>query len=287
MVIAVICVCRCWVAPVIHLLIKDAVLSDFLLSKDTHDEPTNLQSQLLVLVDQFQQHKESVNLEDLLDALAQSFEGSSRRLLSRLTADGRRKAVQIQLEWSEAAQLILEALTSSSVSTDDDQVAFRTVCFSRLADTLIVYSASSCSPALGFILVDTLEVFCLQMVWISMFQFLEQNFYSCGIAQCKKTVPLGASQPSWVLHLPIQQNMSLDAALERYFFGTDCAAKCSSCEQFCVHECARLCRLPVTLLINVRRATKVNPVQHWRFAVLSLCRTQHWTSVKLNCCVAP
>lgn len=91
-------------APVVHLLIKDTVLSDFLMNKDTYDDPTSVPSQLLVLVYQFHQHSQAVNLQDMLDALALSFQDSSRRLLSRLGADGQRKAIHKQLEWSEAAQ---------------------------------------------------------------------------------------------------------------------------------------------------------------------------------------
>ena len=132
MTIAIICVCRCWVGPVVHLLFKDPVLSDFLLSKDLSDEPTSVPSQLLVLVDQLVQRSQAVDLEALLDALALSFQDSSGTLLSRLRADGHRKAKQTQLEWSAAAQFLLDALTSSPASTYDDQVAFRTICFPRL-----------------------------------------------------------------------------------------------------------------------------------------------------------
>ena len=143
------CVCRCWVAPVVHLLVKDAVLSDFLLSKDIFDEANRVQSQLLMLVDQFHKRSQAVDVEDLLDALALSFGESSRRLLSRLGADGQRKAVQTQLEWSEAAQFMLDALTSEFVSPADE-VAFRTACFPHLPNTLILYGASSSCFCLHF-----------------------------------------------------------------------------------------------------------------------------------------
>lgn len=101
-----------------------------------------MQSQLLLLVEQFLQRSQAVDLEALLDALALSFQDSSWILLSRLRADGQRKAKQTQLEWSEAAQFMLEALTSEPVSTYDDQVAFRTICFPRLPNTFIMYGAS-------------------------------------------------------------------------------------------------------------------------------------------------
>lgn len=128
--------CRCWVAPAIHLLLKDPVLCHFLVTKGLYSASNSVQSQLLKLVDQFLQHQKAVDLEPLLDALAEYSPWLSRR-----RADGKRKAIHEQLEWSEAAEYILHALVTPPDSTDDE-VPFQTACLlcAHPPDALVVCS---------------------------------------------------------------------------------------------------------------------------------------------------
>lgn len=95
---------------------------------------------------------------------------------------------------------------------------------------------------------------------MSIFGSSVEDFHTCGSPTCSKIRRLGPPQLAWVLDLPIQGNTTLDAALENIFFGTEVDHGCISCKQVPVLECARLCRLPATLVIDIKRAVKVNPV---------------------------
>lgn len=97
-----------------------------------------------------------------------------------------------------------------------------------------------------------------------------QSFLTCSSTKCGKTQRLASPQPSWVLELPIQGNTSLDAALEAYFFATEFEAGCSSCKVPGL-ECARLCRLPTTLLIHIKRAVGVSPMIYPSVSVSVWC----------------
>lgn len=55
--------CRCWVAPAVHMLVKNPVLSDFLVEKLVHSASSEVQSQILVLMEKFLRHSEAVDLE--------------------------------------------------------------------------------------------------------------------------------------------------------------------------------------------------------------------------------
>ena len=106
----------------------------------------------------------------------------------------------------------------------------------------------------------------MQETITSMFQWSTQTMFTCGRTPCRKSRRLGVPQVGWVLQLPILGNMSLDAALESYFFAREFEAHCSSCGRVSGEECARLCKLPVTLAIHFKRANKVNPL-----TCLSVC----------------
>ena len=50
-------------APAVRVLVKYAVLSDFLVEKLVHSAPSEVQSQILVLVEKVPRHSEAVDLE--------------------------------------------------------------------------------------------------------------------------------------------------------------------------------------------------------------------------------
>ena len=107
--------CRCWVAPTVHILLKDPVFSHYVAEK-LHESPSgHVQSELLRMADQFVRHGRAVSVEALLDALAQY----TPQLL-RVDARGERKEVQEQLDWSEALEPMLEALTAGAASTKEE-----------------------------------------------------------------------------------------------------------------------------------------------------------------------
>lgn len=106
---------------------------------------------------------------------------------------------------------------------------------------------------------------------MSVFGSSVENFHTCGSPKCSKTRSLGPPQLAWVLDLPIQGNTTLDAAMENYFFGTEGEPSCCSCKQGPVLECARLCKLPATLVIDIKRAVKVSSVSSYLSFFLSVC----------------
>ena len=59
--------------PAVHLLVKDPVSSDFLMEKLGNSTSCEVQSEMLVLVENFLRHTEASDLEALLNALAQLF----------------------------------------------------------------------------------------------------------------------------------------------------------------------------------------------------------------------
>ena len=108
--------------------------------------------------------------------------------------------------------------------------------------------------------------------------------FTCGSTSCGQSKRLGVPQPGWVLQLPIHGNMSLDMALEKLFFGREFEAHCSSCGPVSGEECARLCRLPTTLIMNFKRGNKVNPLTRLPVC-LSVC-TSVRPSVRLSVCLS-
>ena len=112
--------CRCWVAPTVHILLKDPVLSSYVAEKLSQSPSSHVQLELLRLAEQFVQHSRAVCVEALLDALAHD----TPELL-RVDAKGKRKTVQAQLDWFEALGYILGALTTPLASAADE-VPFQT-----------------------------------------------------------------------------------------------------------------------------------------------------------------
>lgn len=92
----------------------------------------------------------------------------------------------------------------------------------------------------------------MQDLLISVFQWSVQTFMSTGEAGSKCT---GSPQPGWVLQVPIGGCTPLDAALENYFFAKDLLADDGG---VLGQESARLCRLPATLVIALKRGSKVS-----------------------------
>lgn len=109
-----------------------------------------------MLAEKFVRHTAAVDVESLLDALAQY----TPELLRR-DAYGERKAVQEQLDWYEGPGYVLEALSASSSATADEVPlqACSTACNLALhLPTGSLYTASLSYPAFGCTLMDVLFI---------------------------------------------------------------------------------------------------------------------------------
>ena len=148
--------CRCWVAPTVHLLLKDPVFSTYVAEKVNKSPSSHVQSELLVLAEKFLQHTTAVDVESLLDALAQH----TPELL-RVDAHGERKAVQEQLDWYEGPGYILEALSAPPAMTADEVPLQACPAVYSLVLRLLIISfciASLSCLAFGFTLMDILYI---------------------------------------------------------------------------------------------------------------------------------
>ena len=96
-------------------------------------------------------------------------------------------------------------------------------------------------------------------MFASVFKGSIQTFLKYGKTSCARSRSTGEPQPGWVPQLPIHGNMFLDTALESYFFAKEFEADCTTCGPVTGQECARLCRLPITFLIHMKRVIKVRP----------------------------
>lgn len=97
----------------------------------------------------------------------------------------------------------------------------------------------------------------MQAMVTLMFQWSVQTFLSTGETRCVTSKLTGTAQPGWVLQLPINGSIPLDAALEDYFFAKPLLGDDGG---ELGQESARLCRLPTTLVIALKRVRKVKPV---------------------------
>lgn len=148
--------CRCWVAPAIHILFRDPVLSEILVMKGLYSASNIVQSQLLQLVDQFLQNQTAVDLEPLLDALAEYSPWLSRR-----RADGKRKAIQQQLRQRNTS------CTHSFIRLTRmmTRYLFRLpACLLRIPQIRLLCTASLGSSASGFMVMDIQEILCTTLL---------------------------------------------------------------------------------------------------------------------------
>ncbi|KAL3162478.1 Ubiquitin carboxyl-terminal hydrolase 34 [Trebouxia sp. C0010 RCD-2024] len=199
----------CWLAPSIHILLRDPALSDYLLDSDvTVQGDFSVQSVVVMLANQFANHSQAEDVELLLDVLSLSYPE-----FRRVNDKGVRKRVQEQIDWADGLSFLLEALTGAAASTKDKAMV-----------TL-------------------------------MFQWSVQTFLSTGETRCVTSKLTGTAQPGWVLQLPINGSIPLDAALEDYFFAKPLLGDDGG---ELGQESARLCRLPTTLVIALKRVRKAH-----------------------------
>lgn len=94
----------------------------------------------------------------------------------------------------------------------------------------------------------------MQAMVSSVFQWSVQTFLSTGGVGSVTSKLTGTAQPGWVLQLPISGSKPFDAALEDFFVAkplpSDNGGELGQ-------ESARLCRLPATLVIALKRVSKV------------------------------
>ncbi|KAL3141137.1 hypothetical protein ABBQ38_003488 [Trebouxia sp. C0009 RCD-2024] len=200
----------CWLAPSIHILLKDPALSDFLLDSDVAPETDlSMQSLIVMLANQFANHSQAEDVELLLDVLSLSYPE-----FRRVDVKGVRKRIQEQVDWADGLSFLLEALTGAAASTKDKAMVS------------------------------------------SVFQWSLQTFLSTEEVGGVKSKLTAAAQPGWVLQLPINGSTPLDVALENFFFSQPLLADNGG---ELGQESARLCRLPTTLVIALRRVNKVKP----------------------------
>ena len=112
-------------------------------------------------------------------------------------------------------------------------------------------------------------VFPVQDLLRSVFQWSVQTFVSTGEAGRIQSKCTGSPQPGWVLQLPINGSTPLDAALEQYFFAKDLLAEDGG---VLGQESARLCRLPATFVIALKRAAKVKLVVDMCIFLTNQCK---------------
>ena len=165
-----------------------------------------VQSEMLVLVENFLRHTEASDLEALLNALAQLFPE-----LLRVDTHSERKACQEQLNWNDASGFLLEALIAKPASREEEVAlqAFHVAC------SIDHVSQTFCNVQQA--LMHTLNILhmLLQDILRSLLQWPTQSFFTCGGTHCRTSKKLGLLQPGWVLQLPVSGRMPLDAALEQ------------------------------------------------------------------------
>ncbi|KAL3141110.1 hypothetical protein ABBQ38_003464 [Trebouxia sp. C0009 RCD-2024] len=236
----------CWLAPSIHILLKDPALSDFLLDSDVAPQTDlSVQSVIVMLANQFANHSEAEDVELLLDVLSLSYPE-----FCRVDEKGVRKRIQEQIDWADGLSFLLEALTGAAASTKDKVAppAWPVAC--RVVPPVTKpRSLSLCGVGNSNVP--------MQAMVSSVFQWSLQTFLSTEEVGGVKSKLTGAAQPGWVLQLPINGSTPLDVALENFFFSQPLLADDGG---ELGQESARLCRLPTTLVIALKRVNKVKPV---------------------------
>ena len=99
---------------------------------------------------------------------------------------------------------------------------------------------------------------CLQDFFGKVFQLWVTEYYSCG---CKTTTPSSMPYSMWQIILSVHTGRTIDLALDSFFMAEDsgpASKKCpGSCNQRHGLTSRRICRLPLTCILQLSRVEEV------------------------------